>query len=50
MLRGTMRVHACKSEVINEWYCTCHVGRLEATSQLKHAAPLCGHKKTKQTT
>ena len=25
--------------------CTCHVERLEATSQLKHAADLCGHKK-----
>ena len=22
ILRGTMRVHACKSEVINERYCT----------------------------
>ena len=27
--------------------CICHVERLEATSQLKHASHLCGHKKLK---
>ena len=27
------------------YVCICHVERLEAASQLKHAANLCGHKK-----
>ena len=28
--------------------CICHVERLEVTSQLKHAAHLCGHKKLRK--